>query len=82
MIGHNLNSQDFRIVFCWHPDFLVLAYIPMPEGRGFTLDLGNPSLYRHFAAPAPACYVHDAGRRRKRLRPPSEVTPSSADLFR
>ena len=39
MIWHNLDGRDFCIVFCWHPDFLVLAYIPMPKGRGFTLDL-------------------------------------------
>ena len=41
MLWHNLHSYDFRIVFCCHLAFLVLAYIPLPEGRGFRLDLGN-----------------------------------------
>jgi hypothetical protein len=41
MIGHMLHSHDVRIVFCCHLAFLVLAYLPMPKGRGLTLDLGN-----------------------------------------
>jgi hypothetical protein len=41
MISYKLNRHDFRIVFCCHLAFLVLAYIPMPKGRGFTLDLDN-----------------------------------------
>jgi hypothetical protein len=32
-ISDELKSHDFRIVFCCHLAFLVLAYIPMPEGK-------------------------------------------------
>ena len=34
MIWHNLNSHEFRIVFCCHLAFLVFVYIPMPKAGG------------------------------------------------
>jgi len=40
-IWHNLHSHDFGIVFCFQMAFLVLAYIPTPNVKGFMLDLGK-----------------------------------------
>jgi len=39
-IWHKLNSHS-ALYFGCRLAFLVLAYIPMPKGRGFTLDLGK-----------------------------------------
>jgi len=45
MAGHDLKGKDFGVVCCIITTaFLVLAYIPMPEGRGFTLDPVMPLL--------------------------------------
>jgi hypothetical protein len=44
LIGQNLHSHDFRIGFCFHLAFLVLAYIPTPKGRALRFHLGNRSI--------------------------------------